>query len=251
MRLQTLSFAAAALLTVCLTGCEKKDKDAISMEDVNKGTIMIPGKDGVEYEVVDLGIGVYFATCNLGANSPEQTGLLFAWGDTVPKEYFSWGNYVWNVENEPSCDPTKYTKEDKITKLEIADDAARSIMGEGWSIPREADFKKLFTKKNCTSKYCRLNGIGGFLFTSTVKGYEGNSVFFPLTGEMDHDQYKFAGQYGWFWANSLYTNPENQKLEISSGSSLSVQHTDVDSHSIQPRQRCLGIPIRPIYKGEI
>ena len=99
MRLQTLSLAIGALLTVCLTGCEKKDKEAISMDDVNKGIITVPGKDGKEYQVVDLGIGVYFATCNIGATSPEQPGLMFAWGELQPKEYYRWTNYAWNKEN--------------------------------------------------------------------------------------------------------------------------------------------------------
>lgn len=251
MKLQTLSFATIALLTVCLTGCEKKDKDAISMDEVNKGIITVPGKDGKEYEVVDLGIGVLFATCNIGATSPEQAGSMFAWGEIQTKESYRWINYKWNKENEPSADLTKYANRDS-TKLEKADDAASFIMGEDWAIPREADFKKLFTKKNCTSKYCKLNGVGGFLFTSVVKGYEGNSVFFPLSGHMNDDDHKFFEQYGWFWTNSLYTNPENQKLEIKMGSTLSIQHKDgIDSHTVNGVQRCLGLPIRPVFKGEI
>ena len=124
-------------------------------------------------------------------------------------------------------------------------------MGEDWAIPREADFKKLFTKKNCTSKYCKLNGVGGFLFTSVVKGYEGNSVFFPLSGKTDGDNHKFFEQYGWFWTNSLYTNPETQKLDVKMGSTMCIQHTDVENHTIEGMQRSQGIPIRPIYKGEI
>jgi len=250
MKLQTLSFTIAALIAVCLTGCDKKDKDAISMQDVNKGIVIITGEDGVEYEVVDLGIGIYFAKCNLGANSPEQSGSLFAWGETESKDFFSWTNYTWNEKGEPLSSPIKYTNS-STSKLENADDAAKLIMGEDWSIPRAADFKKLFTKKNCTSKYCKLNGVGGFLFTSVIKGYEGNSIFFPLSGMMDHDRQKFAGQYGWFWANELYTNPETTKLETSSGSSMCIQHTDIDNHTIEARQRSLGIPIRPVYKGEI
>ena len=102
------------------------------------------------------------------------------------------------------------------------------------------------------SKYCKLNGEGGFLFTSVVKGYEGNSVFFPLSGKIDGDDYKFFKQYGWFWCNSLYTNPENQKLDIKSGSTMRIQHTDgIENHTIEGMQRSQGIPIRPVYKGEI
>lgn len=248
--LPTLSIVIATLLTVCLTGCDKKEKIDISMEDVNKGIKVVQGKNGAEYQVVDLGIGVLFATCNIGATSPEQTGQLFAWGETEPKDFYSWTNYRWNEEGESDCFPTKYTNKNE-TKLELADDAANSIMGEGWQIPREADFKKLFTKKNCTSKWCKLNGVEGFLFTSVVKGYEGNSIFFPFSGMMDHDQKKFEGQYGRFWCNNLYTDPEKEKLYVNSGSILSIDHNDgIETHVIQRQLRCTGTPIRPVYKGE-
>lgn len=36
-----------------------------------------------KYEFVDLGLpsGIKWATCNVGANSPEEFGLYFAWGE--------------------------------------------------------------------------------------------------------------------------------------------------------------------------
>ena len=40
-----------------------------------------------EYEYVDLGLpsGTLWATCNVGANAPEEYGDYFAWGETSPK----------------------------------------------------------------------------------------------------------------------------------------------------------------------
>ena len=39
-------------------------------------------------EYVDLGLpsGTLWATCNVGANAPEEYGNYFAWGETKPKQ---------------------------------------------------------------------------------------------------------------------------------------------------------------------
>ena len=47
------------------------------------------------HEYVDLGLpsGIKWATCNVGANSPEDYGDYFAWGETSPKDEYSWSTY--------------------------------------------------------------------------------------------------------------------------------------------------------------
>ena len=54
-----------------------------------------PDADGYEY--VDLGLpsGTLWATCNVGANCPEEYGDYFAWSETVPKDEFTYENYKW------------------------------------------------------------------------------------------------------------------------------------------------------------
>ena len=49
------------------------------------------------HEYVDLGLpsGLLWATCNVGATKPEERGDYFAWGETTPKETYSWDNYKW------------------------------------------------------------------------------------------------------------------------------------------------------------
>ena len=42
-----------------------------------------------EGQVVDLGLSVYWASCNLGAESPEEFGNYYAWGETSPKSKYS------------------------------------------------------------------------------------------------------------------------------------------------------------------
>ena len=49
------------------------------------------------HEYVDLGLpsGTKWATCNVGADSPEEYGDYFAWAETEPKSYYEWSTYKW------------------------------------------------------------------------------------------------------------------------------------------------------------
>ena len=44
------------------------------------------------HEYVDLGLSVTWATCNVGATSPEDYGGYYAWGETNTKTNFSSDN---------------------------------------------------------------------------------------------------------------------------------------------------------------
>lgn len=55
--------------------------------------VLTPGK------VVDLGLSVYWASCNLGAESPEESGNFYAWGETSPKSSYDKENYAYYDKN--------------------------------------------------------------------------------------------------------------------------------------------------------
>ena len=252
-----LSVVIASFPTLLLSGCEKEDPDVIKMEDVNKGIQIIIGNDGKEYEVVDLGLnsGNLWAVCNLGATSPEQTGLRFAWGEVEPKEFFSWSNYRW--ANGDNLNLTKYNSDrnigivDSKTTLDRSDEAPAVIMGEGWCIPTSMDYSELLKPINCSNKWCKLNGVGGYLFTSVRKGYEGNSIFIPITGMLDNSSLRFEGQYGWYWSNDIYYDKgEKKQYDYTQADAFLLEHSDVNNHYMDKRPRSVGLPIRPIYKGE-
>ncbi|MBR4794123.1 MAG: hypothetical protein IK038_10755 [Bacteroidaceae bacterium] len=252
-----LSVVFASFAALLFTGCEKEDPDAIKMEDVNKGIQIIIGADGKEYQVVDLGLNSenLWAVCNMGATSPEQTGSRFAWGEVEAKEFFSWSNYRW--ANGDNLNITKYNNDknhgtvDGKLSLELADEAPAAIMGDGWRIPTSMDYGELLKPANCTKKWCKLNGVGGFLFTSVRKGYEGNSIFIPLSGMLDNNSLRFEGQYGWYWSNEIYYDHGAAKqYDYTQAEAFLLEHSDVDNHHMDKRPRCIGLPIRPIYIGE-
>lgn len=254
--LLTLSALLLSFSSLMFCGCDKEDPNAIKMDTVNKGIQIITGADNKEYEVVDLGLpsGNLWAKCNMGATSPEQTGSRYAWGEVEVKESYSWKNYRWadgsDLDINKYCTDRTVGTVDNKTKLDIEDEVTLSVMGEGWRIPTEDDFRELLTTRNCTAKWCKLNGVGGYLFTSTRKGYEDNSIFLPLAGMQDNTTIRFESKYGWYWCNALYYDTQNRKYNTKEANALLLQHDDIDNHYMQSRPRSVGLPIRAIYIGQ-
>ena len=96
------------------------------------------------HEWVDLGLpsGTLWATCNVGANAPEEYGDHFAWGETSPKDVYNWSTYQWC--NGSMFTLTKYNTEsslgmvDNKTELDPEDDAAYVNWGPSWRTPTTA-----------------------------------------------------------------------------------------------------------------
>jgi hypothetical protein len=137
------------------------------------------------HEYVDLGLpsGLRWATCNVGANSPEEYGNYFAWGETSPKSTYSRSNY-----------------KKKHYPLELSDDAARANWGGKWRMPTIADWNEL--KDNTTPTKISLKGVLGWKITSLRNG---NSIFLPFAGNWgDSDHAGFVGSEGYYWLSTYY-----------------------------------------------
>lgn len=153
-----------------------------------------------EYEYVDLGLpsGTLWATCNVGANSPEEYGDFFCWGDTDGKKnFYDYSNYKYCMGSHLTltkyCNNSEYGYNgftDGKTVLEPEDDAATVNMGEDWCMPSPDQLKEL---KQCTREWTEQNGVGGILFT----GPNGNQMFLPAAGLAwrDDPQWLYMGRY--------------------------------------------------------
>ena len=150
------------------------------------------------YEFVDLGLpsGLLWATCNVGANSPEQAGLYFAWGETT-------GYTAEQVKSgERAFDMASYKASAISADLTPSQDAAHVHMGGNWRMPTDDEFQELID--NCSVVWTDdYNGTGvkGRIFTSRVYG---NSVFFPATGGCRNSSVGGVGWYGLYWSASWY-----------------------------------------------
>ena len=159
-----------------------------------------------EHEWVDLGLpsGTLWATCNIGASSPEDYGDYFAWGETVPKWTYNWETYEWceckpfNVRMTKYCDD--YTN--GTVELEPEDDAAYMNWGPSWRMPTLSQLEEI--RGICTHEPTMMNGVQGFLFT----GPNGNSMFLPAAGCRKEDSLLDGGTIGSYWSCTLgyYSN---------------------------------------------
>ena len=158
------------------------------------------------HEWVDLGLpsGTLWATCNLGANSPEEYGDYFAWGETEPKDVYNWSTYKWCNGTEYSltkyCTDSSYGAVDNKTELDPKDDAAYVNWGENWRMPTKDQLEELQTE--CTWTWTTQNGVNGRL----VIGPNGNSLFLPAAGSRYVSSLYDAGSWGYYWSRMLYSS---------------------------------------------
>ena len=162
-----------------------------------------------EHEYVDLGLpsGTLWATCNVGANSPEEYGDYFAWGETTPKEVYYWSSYKWC--NGDFDEITKYCTDsyfgyngftDGKMKLDQEDDAAYVNWGPEWRIPTLAQMYELCTK--CSWRSSWLHGVYGV----NVTGPNGNTIFLPAAGYRYYGRFEDVNDEGYYWSNQLVPN---------------------------------------------
>lgn len=210
--MKKLFYILCCSLAVLFTACEKGEPSDKSNGD---GSSSVSGvSEGHAY--IDLGLSVKWATCNVGAVSPEDYGDYFAWGETTTKSTYNWSTYKWC---EGSYDTqTKYCKNsdygivDNKTILELSDDAANANWGGDWRMPTYADKEELFTK--CTWTWEQKNGVNGY----TVTGPNGNSIFLPAAGYFNDSDLSAAGTLGFYWDSLLTSTYSYCALALSFGS---------------------------------
>lgn len=192
------------------------------------------------HEYVDLGLSVKWATCNVGATTPEEYGDYFAWGETEPKEDYSWTTYKWcNGTRESQfkyCTDTTYGIVDNKAILEFSDDAARVNWGGNWRMPTYAEFTEL--REQCTWTWTTQNGVNGYLVTSNKVGYTDRSIFFPATGHYSNTSLTGVGTRAHYWSSWLdASSPYNSyALRFLSNNLLTPSY-----------RKTFGHPIRPVY----
>ena len=192
------------------------------------------------HDLVDLGLpsGTLWATCNLGASSPEGYGCYYAWGETTGscEGKTTFKNNTYSYYNGSSM--TKYLEQGAV--LEPGDDAATTKWGGAWRMPTYSEVLELENSKYTTSEWTTQNGVIGYRVTSIVKGFEGNSIFLPAAGWYNGDNLRDLDTKGRYWTSTLRSSSEDSydtagMIAISS-SSLGKGNTS----------RWYGLTIRPV-----
>ena len=192
------------------------------------------------HEAIDLGLSVMWASCNVGASSPEEYGDYFAWGETEPKsDYYSWGTYKWC--NGTSSSMTKYNTKtgygivDNKTQLDLSDDAAHVNCGDKWRMPTYSELGELIT--DCSWTWTTQNGVNGYRVTSKKNG---NSIFLPATGYRFGSTLFTAGSNGRYWSSNLVGDFPDFACHVGFDSdNVSMYFTVGGRH--------YGLSVRPVY----
>ena len=231
------------------TAADVNNDAEINIADINTLIDIILGGGAPapdEHEYVDLGLpsGTLWATCNIGASTPEEYGDYFSWGETEPKEVYTWDNYKWlNLIDGTYIDLTKYCTDsgygtvDGKTELDPEDDAAYVNWGPAWCMPTREQIRELIY--NCRyGQWTTQNGVKGRLLT----GPNGNTIFFPAAGYRVGDEVSREGTYGNYWSNTLYTGDELDPVF--------AYFFDFSSYiipSCSESLRIYGLTVRPVY----
>ena len=229
---------------------------------------------GVKYNFVDLGLpsGLLWADRNIGAETPEDAGLYFQWGDvqgyTAEQvgngeglKYFALSDYKFSSDGG-SSNLSKYNYADNKVVLDLEDDAAHVLMGGNWRMPTQEDFHELI---NNTDLYLvpesgeEIHGsvtsceptsnpsivvewersVGG-----TIKGmkfYKKNDkqtyLFVPCGGVAYRGSVLNVGAVGYLWSSSLESPyvPSAWGFEFYDSSGI-----------VGNRSRCNGLPVRGV-----
>ncbi|MCQ2233188.1 MAG: fibrobacter succinogenes major paralogous domain-containing protein [Paludibacteraceae bacterium] len=147
-------------------------------------------------EVVDLGLSVKWAACNLGATKPEDYGNYYAWGETKPKATYTTDNSKWD---DVAYDVLKSkgvinSRGNLMSKY----DAATANWGAGWRMPTLDEIKEL--ENRCRWSWTTMNGVKGY----KVTGPSGKSIFLPAAGyhygygSVSHS----VGSHGFYWSST-------------------------------------------------
>lgn len=217
-------------------------------DDDEASTNMHNGHEYVDLGVVVDGKPVYWATTNIGADSPADYGLYFAWGETVGytehknfNQNFDWASYSSDLcggsfdKMKKYCTDSFFGTVDNKTVLDPEDDAAHENWQGAWCMPTKEELDALCTQ--CDWTWTTMENSGG----ESISGYKVSNktdsnkyIFLPAAGLRDIGH---AGLCGSYWSSSLGTTFSNYAYYL--GFSLGDQATE-------DYYRCYGRSIRPV-----
>ena len=170
------------------------------------------------HDWVDLGLprGTKWATCNVGATTPEDYGNYYAWGETTTKTSYNESNSV------------TYGQQISDFSGNAQYDAARANWGSTWRMPTKAEMEELLN--NCTWTWTTQNGVG-----YRVTGPNGNSIFLPAAG-CRHGSSGYSG-YGSYWSSTPSESDTDR-----------ARYLDFDGgyHRVNWINRSYGHTVRPV-----
>lgn len=228
----------------------------VTANSKGKATIMATANDGsgvfascaVEVckidvpQAIDMGTvvnnkNIKWASFNIGASSPEEYGLYYAWGETTAKSDYSPITYKFGTGTSSQLSKyntnSSYGPVDKKVVLDPEDDVAHEKLGGKWRMPTIDEWNVL--SKQCTWTWTMQNGVYGQLVTAP----NNNSIFLPAAGYRYNYYFVLNAEYGFYWSSSLTADEPKDASSLFFSSTGSLVYPD-------GALRWDGLSIRPV-----
>ena len=182
------------------------------------------------HDYVDLGLSVKWATCNVGASSPEDYGDYYAWGETeTQSRYGTYNCEAWDREMPPIEGTSR--------------DVAHVKWGGSWRMPTVYELEELWNPDNCKWVWTIHNGVRGYRVTSRKNG---NSIFLPAAGRHYEEELYSIGA-GFYWSSTPYHDPPWSDRDIQDGLAEALEFGHKSCYIVL-FARCEGLSVRPVIK---
>lgn len=230
-----------------LTGCSRSSKTTSSHDSAQADTttmVSVGQAKGTEVQdniengkpYVDLGLpsGTKWATCNIGADSPSEGGILLQWGETTA---FRGSDTAYN-----QCRLNDKQVKDIARSSEY--DAAAIIWGDQWQMPSKNDFEELIN--NCKWTFVNNKSVPGY----ELKGPNGNTIFLPCAGtyyEMECDP---EGDSGAYWTSTPHETDGHLSYAVGFVNPYNIEEGEEVSvgPNVAGTERHFGLSVRPVIK---
>ena len=199
--------------------------NAMPMGKVHNNTILVMYYDGTQFNVigiqsqtaaaptgfVDLALpsGLLWCEHNVGATTPYEDGLYFSWGNVTG--HTGTDGYDFGTSNDGPYAQTPGAALTGNIPANNTYDAARHNMGAPCRMPTVGEFQEL--NNNCDSEWTDEDGVSGRRFTSRING---NSIFFPASGNRFGTGLNNRGSLGRYWSASLHSQTNGYNLYFDS-----------------------------------
>lgn len=151
-----------------------------------------PYHNGHRY--VDLGLSVLWAECNVGAESPEDYGNYYAFGETHVKQIYDDYSYPYcEVHEDYTADLTNEKLPRSICNTKY--DVAHIDWGGSWRMPTRVEMEELFNS-------CIKEKQDDFL---KLIGPNGNFIYLPLGGYKYEHRSIEVGEICHYWTGTNYS----------------------------------------------
>lgn len=212
----------------------------ISFESKETGVVQrIAIKQAVQdingHEYVDLGLpsGTLWATCNIGASSPDGYGDYYSWGETKNKS--SYDSSTSTASGRSTSDLKSSGVIDANFNLTKNYDVAAKNWGGSWRMPTIDEIEELL--HNCSWSRESVNGVLGHRVKSMRNG---KSIFLPFVGWISGNKVN-SKEYGFYWSSTSAPDDSYQAYNL--------QFYDYGHSNSYRESRSKGCCVRAVSTG--